>query len=44
MITFFKVEIELDDEKIISDGRYELEDIYDAIRKCFVDEHIPEIK
>lgn len=40
----YKIEIELDDEKIISDNKYVIESIYEAIRGMFSDEGIPEIK
>lgn len=40
----YKLEIELDDEKIISDGIYSLESIYDGIRSIFAEEGISEIK
>lgn len=39
----YKIEIELDDEKIISDNIYVLESIYENIRKMFADEGINEI-
>lgn len=40
----YKLEIELDDEKIISDGKYEIKSIYETIRGMFADEGIPEVK
>lgn len=40
----YKLEIELDDEKIIADNKYVLESIYEGIRGMFADEGIPEIK
>lgn len=40
----YKLEIELDDEKIIADNKYVIESIYDTIRGMFADEGIPEIK
>lgn len=40
----YKLEIELDDEKIIADNKYVIESIYDSIRSMFADEGIPEIK
>lgn len=40
----YKIEIELDDEKIIDEDKYEIADIYSAIRKMFADEGIEEIK
>jgi hypothetical protein len=40
----YKLEIELDDEKILADDKYYLEDIYNAIRQMFANEGIPEIK
>lgn len=40
----YKLEIELDDEKILADDKYSLKDIYEGIRQMFADEGIPEIK
>lgn len=40
----YKLEIELDDEKILADNKYVIESIYDSIRGMFADEGIPEIK
>jgi hypothetical protein len=40
----YKIEIELDDDKIISDNIYVLESIYENIREMFADEEISEIK
>lgn len=40
----YKLEIELDDEKIIADDKYEIESIYETIRGMFADEGIPEVK
>ncbi len=39
----FKVEIELDDEKILAEDKYELSDIYAAIRHMFAKQDIPEV-
>lgn len=38
----YKVEIELDDDKIIADGKNELSDIYEEIREIFKSKNIPE--
>lgn len=40
----YKLEIELDDEKIIADNKYVIDSIYETIRGMFADEGIPEIK
>jgi hypothetical protein len=40
----YKLEIELDDEKILADDKYYLEDIYNAIRQMFAEDNIKEIK
>lgn len=40
----YKIEIELDDEKIISDNKYVIESIYEAIRGMFANEGIQEVK
>lgn len=40
----YKVEIELDDEKIIKDGEYELDSIYDSVRQIYAEEGIEELK
>ncbi len=40
----YKIEIELDDEKIIREGKYEIADIYATIRSWFAEEDIPEVK
>lgn len=40
----YKVEIELDDEKILADDKYYVEDIYAMIRKWFADEGIHEVE
>lgn len=39
----YKLEIELDDEKIIADDKYDIDSIYDTIRSWFKEEGIPEI-
>ncbi len=39
----YKIEIELDDEKIIREGKYEIADIYATIRSWFAEEDIPEV-
>lgn len=40
----FKVEILIDEEKVIKDDKYEPKDMYDCIRKMFKRFHLPEIK
>lgn len=40
----YKLEIELDDEKIISDNKYDKNSIYKTIREMFADEGILEVK
>lgn len=40
----YKIEIELDDEKIICEDKYEIVDIYNMIRKCFASEGFVEEK
>lgn len=40
----YKLEIELDDEKILAEGKYELGEIYRVIRAWFEEEGIPEIE
>lgn len=40
----YKIEIILDDEKIISDDEYEIKDIYNAISNCFLEEGIQEVQ
>lgn len=40
----YKIEIEMDDEKIIKEGKYVLDSIYDAIRRWFKEEDIQEVK
>lgn len=40
----YKLEIELDEDKIISDGKYEIDSIYDTIRSWFKKTEIPEVK
>lgn len=39
----FKVEIEFDKDKVLSEGKYELSDIYDGIRETFVGDGFPEV-
>lgn len=39
----YKIEIELDDEKIIKDGEYELDSIYECVRQMFALENIKEV-
>lgn len=39
----YKLEIDLDDEKIIKEGRYDLDNVYDTIRSWFASENISEI-
>ena len=40
----YKIEIELDDEKIIAEKKYDIKSIYSAIRDLFAREKIKEIK
>lgn len=40
----FKVEILIDEEKVIKDDKYEPKDMYDCIRKMFKRFDLPEIK
>ena len=39
----YKLEMELDDEKIIADGKYEIDSIYHTFRSWFKEEGISEI-
>lgn len=39
----FMVVVELDDEKILSDEKYDLEDTYRVVKKAFVDEGLIDI-
>jgi hypothetical protein len=40
----FRVEIEIDDEKVIAEDKYYLEDVYAAIDKVFKDNNVPKLK
>lgn len=40
----YKLEIELDDEKIVKDNKYELSSIYDTVKYYFEQENIQNLK